>query len=221
LFFNPNPLIQALHIQSELNRLSAEREAQREASRHALDQLHYELIHNVVVELTRLGIETRNLKMRVESLTSRLEFNERRARALESVVVYKPSKDDDSGDDAPEMTHPNVSTGVPPGSPPPTTTLAGATEGPGQRSRRRRRRRGRRSGVQAAAILGTPAHVQSPEESKDRAQLESVETHSETADTIERQLAADSHGTEGEKAGGSPSPSDDPSGSGGSEPDQQ
>src|SRR5215813_2149528 len=37
LFFNPNPLIQALHIQSELNRLSAEREAQREASRHALD----------------------------------------------------------------------------------------------------------------------------------------------------------------------------------------
>ena len=32
-----------------------------------------------------------NLKMRVESLTSRLEFNERRARALETSVVYRPS----------------------------------------------------------------------------------------------------------------------------------
>src|SRR5919204_3968801 len=42
LFFNPNPLIQALHIQSRLNTLYAEREARREAARHAFDQLHYE-----------------------------------------------------------------------------------------------------------------------------------------------------------------------------------
>ena len=32
--------------------------------------------------------------MQVESLASRLEFNERRARALESVVVYKPAADE-------------------------------------------------------------------------------------------------------------------------------
>src|SRR5665811_423684 len=31
----------------------------------------------------------KNLKMRVESIASRLEFNERRARALEEAVVYK------------------------------------------------------------------------------------------------------------------------------------
>ena len=43
-------------------------------------------MHNLVIETTRLGIEVKNLKMQVESLTSRLEFNERRARALESVV---------------------------------------------------------------------------------------------------------------------------------------
>src|SRR4029077_4328833 len=60
----------------------------------AFDQLHYEVMHNLVVETTRLGIEVTNLKMRVESLTSRLEFNERRARALESAVVYKPSSED-------------------------------------------------------------------------------------------------------------------------------
>src|SRR5262249_55198251 len=35
LFFNPNPLIQALHIQSELNTLNA----QRETARRGLDQL--------------------------------------------------------------------------------------------------------------------------------------------------------------------------------------
>ena len=33
LFFNPNPLIQALHIQSQLNTIYAERDATRESSR--------------------------------------------------------------------------------------------------------------------------------------------------------------------------------------------
>ena len=94
LFFNPNPLIQALNIQSRLNTMYGEREARREATRRAFDQLQYELMHNLVIETTRMSIEVKNLKMRIESLASRLEFNERRARALESVVVYKPSGDD-------------------------------------------------------------------------------------------------------------------------------
>ncbi len=93
LFFNPNPLIQALNIQSKLNAGAAEREAKRDAARYAFDQLHYEVMHNLVLETTRLGIEVKNLKMRLESLASRLEFNERRARALESVVAYKPGDD--------------------------------------------------------------------------------------------------------------------------------
>ena len=90
LLFNPNPLIQALHIQAQLNAMNLERENQREMSRRAMDQLYYELVHNLVIETTRTGIEVKNLKMRVESISSRLEFNERRARALEGVVVYKP-----------------------------------------------------------------------------------------------------------------------------------
>jgi hypothetical protein len=89
LLFNPNPLIQALHIQARLNAMNAEREAKREAARRAMDQLYYELVHNLVVETTRTGIEVKNLKMRVESISSRLEFAERRARALEGAVVYK------------------------------------------------------------------------------------------------------------------------------------
>src|SRR5438105_4953775 len=63
-----------------------------ELTRKSRDQMTFEVIHNMVVEMTRLGIEVKNLTMRVESVQSRLEFNERRARALESVVVYKPSE---------------------------------------------------------------------------------------------------------------------------------
>src|SRR5262245_22603750 len=60
------------------------------------DNLYFELFHNLVIETTKLSLEVRNLKMTVESLTGRLEFNERRARALESVVVYKPASVDDA-----------------------------------------------------------------------------------------------------------------------------
>jgi hypothetical protein len=184
LFFNPNPLIQALNIQARRNTMQAEHDSKARAT----ETLLYEVCHNLVVELTRAGIEVKNLKMRVESLASRVEFNERRARALESVVVYKPS--DDRGAGAPGLSDanarpahqpqppqrpqqqapapqpqqsgaPSQSTVVPlPGTP---QQRAPGGEGPGQRSRRRRRRRGRRGGGQpAAAIMGTPSTPTSP-----------------------------------------------------------
>jgi len=86
MLFNPNPLIQALHIQADLNQRNAERWAKREQ----LDALHYEVIHNLVVEVTRNTLEVKSLKMRLESMASRLDFDERRARALEGVVQYRP-----------------------------------------------------------------------------------------------------------------------------------
>src|SRR5262245_384229 len=168
--FNPNPLIRALHIQAQLNTTYAEREGQRESSRRAMDQLYYELIHNLVLELTRTGIDVRNLKMRVESLSSRLEFNERRARALESAVVYKPSAEEErpsrpspppaaaaSPQAAPATPQPQTS------SPQPPHTQGGVPqEGPGQRSRRRRRRRGRRGGGPVAGQFGSPGGSPQP-----------------------------------------------------------
>jgi hypothetical protein len=113
LFFNPNPLIEALHIQSKLN-----------AQQAALEPLYYEVIHNLVLETTRLGIEVKNLKMRVESMSSRLDFDERRARALEGVVQYRPGS-------------------VPPLQPP-TGSDPGTETEQAERRARRRRRRGRR-----------------------------------------------------------------------------
>jgi hypothetical protein len=181
LLFNPNPLIQALNIQSRLNAMNAEREARREAARRGLDQLYYELIHNLVLEATRTGIEVKNLKMRLESVSSRLEFNERRSRALEGAVVYKSAPEESP---APPQPQPPVQQYQQRTPPPPrqspliasatsapvvsaaaqtaasadaTTPVAGAPgagEGPGQRSRRRRRRRGRRGGGAAAAVIG-------------------------------------------------------------------
>jgi len=139
LFFNPNPLIQALHIQARLNTMNADRDARREATRRQMDQLYYELIHNLVIETTRLGIEVKNLKMRIESVSSRLEFNERRARALESVVVYKAM-----GDEAPgprpqpaqqtQYNQPRQQSqpSRPPYTPPPQTSPAVATSAPPQ-----------------------------------------------------------------------------------------
>src|SRR5262245_15088440 len=44
LFFNPNPISQALHIQSQLNI----RNADHDARRHAMEGLHYEVMHNLV-----------------------------------------------------------------------------------------------------------------------------------------------------------------------------
>jgi hypothetical protein len=86
LFFNPNPIVHVLHMQGEINNINAQQFRVREE----LDALYYEVIHNLVLEVTRLGIESKNLKMRLESLSSRMDFDERRARALEGVVQYKP-----------------------------------------------------------------------------------------------------------------------------------
>lgn len=212
LFFNPNLLIQALHIQSRLNTIYSEHE-----------QLYYELIHNLVIETTRLGIEVKNLKMRIESLTGRLEFNERRARALESVVVYRPS--DEREEPAATPGEASLAQSKPQEMQPVTA------EGPGQRSRRRRRRRGRRGGRSAAAVTGASSST-GPEQgttgtahapsgdlrrieqplSDDDVAREAGETHAATAERVEQALASDTQRAEPQ----TPSP-----GSGPGRPDDQ
>jgi hypothetical protein len=194
LFFNPNAVIHALHTQAAINSLQLEREAERDEQRRDIDELYFEVVHNLVLELTRTGIEVKNLKMRVESLSSRLEFNERRARALESVVVYKPS-DEDSAADAREVREaraavPRADQGLTAsagggssasgGQPAQQGQQAGQPggrppEGPGQRSRRRRRRRGRRSGAPASSVFGLPGQPGQHPESEQVASGRSVQ----------------------------------------------
>jgi hypothetical protein len=95
LFFNPNALVHFVwtqaQTQNEINKEIEERLRRHEQMGAAMEPLYYELLHNLVLELTRTGIEVHNLKMRVESLSSRLDFDERRGRSLERVVEYRPN----------------------------------------------------------------------------------------------------------------------------------
>jgi hypothetical protein len=163
MMFNPNPLLHVIHKQAEFNTTLLKREARRkiefDRSRSEWNALYYEVLHNLVLETTRMGIEVQNLRMKVESLSSRLDFSERRVRALEGVVQYRPEVVRSSerhevaeDDHAPAL---QTSTGglegfVPAGSGQPQGT------GDGAGRKRRRRRRGRRGGQGAEGAEGAP-----------------------------------------------------------------
>ena len=135
LVFNPRPILHALTIQREVNERYAEvfRQMVRTQSDFIeVAALNYEVMHNLVMEMTRLSIEMKNHRMRVESIAGRLDFSERRARALETVVEYREAT-----------------------TAPPSSATAPSAAAPSEGStepRRRRRRRGRRrpAGPQSA-----------------------------------------------------------------------
>jgi hypothetical protein len=169
LMLNTNRLVQVLHQQSEMNRLYEQQFhyiREKSQQRDEVDVLYYELVHNLVLELTRVGIENRNLKMRLESLSSRMDFDERRARALETVVQYRPGTGpareprparprppQDDRPYQPQAVNPAPSqqpVAAPIEQPQPVAAGAGAEDQTSADSntarRRRRRRRGRRGG---------------------------------------------------------------------------
>ena len=100
LFFNPGPIVHALTVQQQINERQAKVISQMVRTQVEFIEiaaLNYEVMNNLVVEMTRLSIEMKNHRMRVESVAGRLDFDERRARSLEKVVQYregagKPSK---------------------------------------------------------------------------------------------------------------------------------
>lgn len=163
LFFNPTTLTDVLHRQAKINQIYL----QRTDNRDELDALYYEVIHNLVLETTRLGIEVKNLKMRVESLSSRLDFDERRARALEGVVQYRP------GAATPrERVRAQSNLQVASAGPQPVAGQAPAPSGdaaqPETAPRRRRRRRRGRRGRGATPVVGQAASLPASSESGPR-----------------------------------------------------
>ena len=132
LFFNPNPLIRALHLQAQLNVEAAEREAERDRRQAEWNALHYEIIQRVVTDVARVSLEVQALSMRVESLNARVDFNDRRVRTVEGGAhltrAVRP----------PEA--------APSQAPTDTSIPQESSEIPGTEAarRRRRRRRGRR-----------------------------------------------------------------------------
>lgn len=182
LFFNPNTLNQVLHAQAQFNADILKREQRRkiefEQSRSEWNALYYEVLHNLVLETTRNGIELKNMKMRLEALASRLDFSERRVRALEGVVQYRPElvrarpstprdRDGDRGRERERPPHQDtgavdveaVAALAAAGSidEVPAGAVTGAPSAdPGSR-RRRRRRRGRRGAGPAPAVSSDTA----------------------------------------------------------------
>jgi hypothetical protein len=84
LFWNPNPMISALSRQGDLN------------------AYYVHLLHNLAVEVTKLNLEVQDLKNRVLQLQGRLEFQARREKTLEDMVVFRDDGPaSGSGDDGP------------------------------------------------------------------------------------------------------------------------
>jgi hypothetical protein len=79
LFWNPNPMIAALSRQSDLNRFSVH------------------LLHNLVLELSRLNLEVQELRNRNLQLQGRLEALARREKTLEGMVAYREEGTKDGG----------------------------------------------------------------------------------------------------------------------------
>ena len=149
LFFNPTPLIHALHTQARLNTEAAAREAQRERLQAEWNALHYELLQRLVTEVSRVSIEMQSLTLRVESLATRVDFNDRRVRTLEGVVPQgRPQP--------PRPPEPVSAAAAAPGATDTAPAEAAGTDGTASEGarRRRRRRRGRRGG--AVPTEGTP-----------------------------------------------------------------
>src|SRR6185503_14334354 len=80
LFFNPNPLIRALNLQTRWNADAARREAERVRRQTEWNALHFDLLHRMVTEVSRVSLELHSLSTHVESLSAKVDFNDRRVR---------------------------------------------------------------------------------------------------------------------------------------------
>jgi len=192
LFFNPNTLNQILHTQAQFNVDLLKRDATRRVERAEWNSLYYEVLHNLVLETTRMSIEVKNLRMRVESLSSRLDFSERRVRALEGVVQYRPEamRPRERREALPEVaagaaTEGVVADGSEGAIEPQTGAVRSDAEGSARRRRRRRRgRRGNREGVATGAgSESNPSDQQADEGGSDAADISSFDDGGDGGET--------------------------------------
>jgi hypothetical protein len=160
LFFNPNPLIQALNIQARLNTEALAREAERDRRQSEWNALHYEILQRVVTETARVTLEVQSLAMKVDSLAAKVDFNERRVRSIEGALHQaRPSPRRDAPE-PPPVAAAAISEAAATEAPPPQVPGPGQpSEGTRRRRRRRRGRRGTGAPVEAVGGAGEPAET--------------------------------------------------------------
>lgn len=140
LLFNPAPIERALTTQARLNVEAAQREAERERQQTEWNALHYEIVQRLVTEVSRVSIELQAMSGRIESLSAKVDFNERRVRGIEG-AMHQARPAARSADIQVAATTPISEAG--PGAEP---VAEPGPIGEGAK-RRRRRRRGRRGGA--------------------------------------------------------------------------
>jgi hypothetical protein len=153
LLFNPAAIVAALNIQARRAKAAEAREAELRRRQTEWNALHFEILRRLVTEVTRVEIENQHLTHRVESLTAKVDFNERRVRGLEHTQQHaRPS----IGRASDATIAPLHSPAAAPKEETPSTepTVPSDVSSDGTR-RRRRRRRGRRSG-QLRDVSGAP-----------------------------------------------------------------
>ena len=144
LFFNPTPLVSALHTQTGINKALIARDAERDRRQAEWNALHYELVQRVVTETARISMEMQALNARIESLSAKVDFNERRVRGLETIP---PANARTSQPRPAEASPAAASAEAPP-------AAVGSEQAPEGARRRRRRRRGRRGSGGASDANG-------------------------------------------------------------------
>jgi hypothetical protein len=153
LFFNPNPLIRALNLQARWNGETSRRLAERDRRQTEWNALHYELLHRMVTEVSKVSLELQSLASQIESLSAKVDFNDRRVRSMEALPQQSQARP------APRMPPEpvNVPAVATPGGEAPVTEAPAEGQPSESTRRRRRRRRGRRgSGAPSEGTPGSP-----------------------------------------------------------------
>ena len=156
LLFNPTAIVEALNTQSQRAKAIAAREAEQRRRQTEWNALHFEILRRLVTDVARVEIDNQHLAHRVESLTARVDFNERRVRGFEHTQHQSQSRP--AGAPTPpwfRLRPSPLHQGKHLETRPATTEPASAEASTEGSRRRRRRRRGRRSG-QPREIGGVP-----------------------------------------------------------------
>ena len=178
MMFNPTPIAHALALQSRLNTEIAAREAERDRRQAEWNALHYEILQRLALDVSRASVDAQSLSLRVESLAAKVDFNERRVRAMEGVQM-RTARPPESVQPAQVASSVVTETGV---SAPPPSGESQPAEAP---RRRRRRRRGRR-GPSMAVPTDVAASAPLPQG------IETEDAEAETEDVFDEDGGAES-----------------------------
>jgi hypothetical protein len=166
------PLLSALQKHDRQSREAAQRAAEIAQRQTEWNALHYQVLQRLVTEVSRASIEVQSYAGRIESLSTRVDYNDRRVRALENAP-------------APQRGHRAETSPVPAAAATASEASPSGTAvgGPASASiassdaprRRRRRRRGRRI-PGSGELQGVPG--QPPDAQEESVDLEGAEDES-------------------------------------------